>query len=145
MAWATEAEALALTGVTVSAAVLTQAQGVVELFSGITEDNTTELKTSSVRMLRAAVAYQAAWMVSQVDVTSRTDVSQLDQDGTSFTAAGPDALIVAPLARRALERLSWLRKRTTRSVRAGRPTFSTVGAYGDAWMRDELPGGWRAL
>ena len=145
MTWATVDETLALTGVTVSTAVLTQAQGVIELFSGITEDNTTELAPSNTRTLRAAVAYQAAWMDGQIDVTTRTEVAQMGQDGASFTTAGPDALVLAPLARRALDRLSWLRRRATRAVRMGRPTFSTLDAYEAAWMRDEAPGCWRPL
>lgn len=146
MAWATDAETLALTGVTVPPPVLAQAQGVVELFAGISEDSTADLTAANRRMLRAACAYQAAWMVGQVDVTTRTDVAQLTQDGTQITPAGPDALILAPLARRALDRLSWLRKRTLRTVRSGRPTYATPAAYQDAWLRDEDGrGGWRAL
>jgi uncharacterized iron-regulated membrane protein len=151
MAWATEAETLALTGVTVSTSVLAQAQGVIELFSGMTEDNTTELAGANARMLRVAVAYQAAWMTSQIDVTSRTDVAQFEQDGARFTAGGADALILAPLARRALDRLSWLRRRSARSVRPGQRTFSNIDEYQGAWLRDEtsddwIPsaGGWRS-
>ena len=151
MAWATEAETLALTGVTVSAALLAQAQGVIELFAGITEANDSELTAANIRMLRVAVAYQAAWMDGQIDVTTRTDVAQVQQDGATVKPLGADALILAPLARRALDRLSWLRKRSMRTVRAGARTYGSVDAYQGAWMRDEtsdnwIPstGGWRA-
>jgi hypothetical protein len=116
MAWADTTYTASITGVTVTDALVTQAQAVIELFSGVTESYA--LKARDVRHLRMAVAYQAAWTKSQIDVTSRTDVSQVTQDEMSFTTAHEDAQIVAPLAQRALKRLSW---KTSRSVRLRRP------------------------
>jgi hypothetical protein len=116
MAWADPAYTVSITGVTVTEAHVTQAQAVIELFSGVTESYA--LKARDVRHLRMAVAYQAAWIKPQIDVTSRTDVSQVTQDEMSFTVAHEDAQILAPLAQRALKRLSW---KTSRSVRLRRP------------------------
>jgi hypothetical protein len=116
MAWADTTYTESITGVAVTDALVTQAQAVIELFSGVTESY--NLKARDTRHLRMAVAYQAAWAKSQIDVTSRTDVSQVTQDEMSFTAAHEDAQILAPLAQRALKRLSW---KTSRSVRLRRP------------------------
>lgn len=138
--WATVADVAAITGVDVENDTLTRAEGVVELFAGISQDNTTELSGSNARMLRAAVAYQAAWMESQVDVTSRTDVASLDQDGVRVTPAHADALVLAPLAKRALDRLSWRGRRSTRLRRPGPSRYATFEDYAAAWLRDDVPG-----
>lgn len=145
MPWATEAETLTLTGVSVDAGQLAQAQGVVELFAGITEANSTDLSASNDRMLRAAVAYQAAWTASQVDVTGRMEVSSVNQDGVSVTPGNGVDLVLAPLAKRALARLSWHRTRATVPVRAGCRVYPTQEAYAAAWLRDDTPEGWTPL
>lgn len=144
--WATVADVQSLTGVAVEPDALTQAEGVVELFAGITVDNTTELSGRNARMLRAAVAYQAAWMASQVDVTARTDISSIDQDGVRVTPAHADALVLAPLAKRALDRLSWRGgPRTIRLRREGPARFATFEEYAAAWMRDDELGTWTPM
>lgn len=116
MAWADTAYTLEITGVTVTDALVLQAQAVIELFSGVTEDYA--LTGRNVRHLRMAVAYQAGWMKGQIDVTTRTDVSSLTQDEMSLVYANADAPVLAPLARQALKRLSW---KTTGSVMVRRP------------------------
>lgn len=137
--WATLADVLSLTGVDAEPDTLTQAEGVVELFAGISPDNTTELSGGNARMLRAAVAYQTAWMESQVDVTSRTDVASLDQDGVRVTPAHADALVLAPLAKRALDRLSWRGRRSTRLHRRCEGRYASIEEYQRAWLRDGHP------
>lgn len=144
MPWADEAEVLALTGANVDPSLLTQAQGVIDLFAGVTEAASVNLSTRNARLLRMATAYQAAWMHAQVDVTSRTDVARVEQDGVVVLPANADALVLAPLAARALSGLSW-RNRQTVTVRRGEPRYATHEAYAEAWMRDETPDCWRAL
>jgi hypothetical protein len=116
MAWADAAYTLEITGVTVTDAQVLQAQAVIELFSGVIESYA--IKGRDVRHLRMAVAYQAAWMKGQIDVTTRTDVSAVTQDQLSLTYANTEAPVLAPLARHALKRLSW---KANRSVRTPRP------------------------
>lgn len=145
MTWATVADVLALAGVEVDAATLAQAEGVVELFVGISPDNTAELSGANTRMLRAAVAYQAAWMLAQVDVTGRMEVTSLDQDGTRVTPGTGDDLVLAPLAKRAVARLSWMGSRSIELRRCSAPRYATAEQYGAAWMRDATPPAWRPL
>jgi hypothetical protein len=116
MAWADATYTESITGVAVTAGQVTQAQTMIELFSGVTEQY--KLRARDVRYLKMAVAYQAAWINGQIDVTTRSDVSQVTQDEMSFTNATVDAAVLAPLATRALRRLSW---KTNRSVRLRRP------------------------
>lgn len=57
--------------------------------------------------LRLATAYQVAFMHDNPDMFSRADVTDASQDGESASFRNPDAHLLAPLARKALRRLSW--------------------------------------
>lgn len=143
--WATEAEALALTGQTVTLAQLTQAQGVIDVFAGAVVESADNLTVRDRRLLRMATAYQAVWMAAQVDVLSRVDVKRVEQDGAEFEPSGENAMLLAPLAQRCLAQLSWRRARSVR-VECGIPRYRNWEAYAAAWMRDEEPDlGWVPL
>jgi hypothetical protein len=116
MAWADVAYTGNITGVVVTESHIAQAQAMIELFSGVTEDYA--ITGRDVRHLRMAVAYQAAWIKGQIDVSTRTDVSQVTQDEMSLQYANAEAPVLAPLARHCIKRLSW---KTSRSVRTPRP------------------------
>ncbi|MGH3991904.1 MAG: hypothetical protein ACRDSN_05505, partial [Pseudonocardiaceae bacterium] len=104
--WATVADVLAYTGATVTDAQITQAQGVLDIMANVTNDAAANLKARDVRLLKQATAYQTVWMVNQVDTFTRTDVTGARQDGVQFSAPehNPDYLILAPLAKRCLDR-----------------------------------------
>lgn len=152
MEWATPTDTLNLTGVTVDAAQMTRAQGVIESFVDVdpalvtapavpTAGNTLAAR-DRVRLNRAC-AYQAGWMFEQIDVTARTDVTQVSQDGASFTYAHPDADVLAPLAKRNIDRLSWNQSGPVGGRR--RAAYADMGAWADGWLRDDPsaePGGW---
>ena len=145
MAWATSGDVLAKTGATVTEGELAMAQGVVELFAGISEDNTSELHPRNARMLLLAVAYQAAWMQAQVDVTGRMDVAAVQQDGAQVERGHRDAMVLAPLASRALDRLSWRGRRGTLVVTDHSPGRSGFGSQDElqaAFLRDETSDRW---
>ena len=132
MPWATVADVAAYTGAEVSDAQVFQAQAVVDLFSNTTEAASADMKARDRGRLRYAVAYQAAWAAEQVDVTSRTEVTDVRQDGMWFTPGHEDALFLAPLARRWLMRLSW---RRSRSVQV-RPPGSPDPASAAGWLSE---------
>jgi len=112
MTWATEAETLTYTGITVTAAELGQAQAIIEMFSDVTEEAT--LSSKNTRLLRMAVAYQAAWITEHPDLFTHVDVSTMLQDGLQFTRGHENGTLLAPFARRAINRLSWRRTRSLR-------------------------------
>lgn len=109
--WATAAEVAEITGVTVEDSVVAQAAGVIELHTGRLQTDT-GLRARDLTWLRRAVAYQAAWMNAQPDALTRSEVKSWSQDGASASQDGED-VVLAPLAKRALRRLS---TRGTRSV-----------------------------
>lgn len=115
MAWATTAEATSYTGVAISQEQLDLAQPIIDIFANISwaEDFVlTSLKNRDQRLLKLAVSYQAKWMADQIDVLNRTDVDNVSQDGMSFKNAHADAQLLAPLAKRALDKVSWRKART---------------------------------
>lgn len=116
MPWCTVVDVANLTGAQVDEYRLVQAQGVIDLYSGTTEQAAAEIAARDLYYLRMAVAYQAPWMEAQVDVFTRVDVKSLDQDGVRLAYSHEDAPHLAHLARLALSQLSWRRPRSV-SVR----------------------------
>jgi hypothetical protein len=117
-AWATVADVLDVTGATVTELVLGQAQAAIDVFSGRSVAIRSRLRPRDLHWLRLAVAYQAAWLSGQPDPFTRSDITTLAQDGASV-AFGPAGLVLAPLARRALNRCRW---RGSRSVTVSSPS-----------------------
>jgi len=110
-AWATAQDVTDTTGVTVTDAQLAQAQASVEVFCGRTYQDTDRLRTRDLYWLGRAVAYQAAWAAGQFGLETRLDATQIQQDQVSTALTG-DGLVLAPMATRALRRVSWMRSRT---------------------------------
>jgi hypothetical protein len=116
MTWTTPEQASSVTGVGLAQADLDKAYPIIEIFAGVTTDAQPTLKPRDLRLLRYAEAYQAAWMQDQVNVTGRLDIADSSQDGTSWSSQGDDTLILAPLAKRSINRLSWRKSRTLRPL-----------------------------
>lgn len=113
MTWATTSDVTTYTGVTVTGAQVEQAQAVIELFADVTEDSV-QLAPKNLRLLKLAVAYQAAWITQHPDAFTSMDTTNVSQDQVSATFTHANAGILAPLAKRALDRLSWRRTRGLR-------------------------------
>lgn len=110
--WATTADVTAYTGATVTETQLAQANTVIETVCGrMYTVSATRLGARNAEWLKRAVAYQAAWLLRQPDFYGRMDVTQFAQDGRSTTLRD-GGVEVAPLARRALARCSWMRSRS---------------------------------
>lgn len=109
MPWATAADVLTYTGVTVTDADLVRAQDHIEIIAGITEDAIVD-SPRNLRLLNRAVAYQAAWETYHPDLYMHVDVDNIGQDGHSHTPAHENAALIAPWATRCLRRLTWVQK-----------------------------------
>jgi hypothetical protein len=144
--WATEAEVAEITGVTVTAERLTQAQSVIELYVGRTEGSQVWPAAQS-GWLKKAVAYQAAWMPAQPDLLTRAGVERVSQDGATVEFTG-DGQHLAPLAKKALRRLGWRGTRSiyTPPVRGGQYAGNYYpAAEGVGGVRDFADDPWRPL
>jgi hypothetical protein len=135
--WADAARVLSLTGVTVTDAQLIQAQGVIETHVDIDPANPGDhLSARDRERLVKAHAYQAGWMFDKIDLFSRTDISQISQDGVSVTYANPDAVELGPLAKRNIDQLSWNQDGawSPKPIR----TYADLAELRDAVLRDEV-------
>ncbi|MGW2550703.1 hypothetical protein [Streptomyces sp. NPDC001635] len=110
-AWATAEDVTNATGVTVTDQQLAQAQAAIEVFSNRIYPDKDRMRTRDLHWLGQAVAYQAAWIAGQFGLETRLDATQIQQDQVSTTLQG-DGLVLAPMAARALRRVSWMRSRT---------------------------------
>lgn len=123
--WASVRDVAGLTGVVVTQQQLLQANAMVELRAGRTYLlSATRVGRGDTEWLRRAVAYQAAWLPGQPDAFQRMDLVQLSASGRGGTLT-PTAIGLAPLARWALGRVSWLR---SRSVHVRSPFLDGTGA-----------------
>lgn len=132
MTWATEAEVLSVTGVTVTAAQLAQANSVITIFANRTEDAV--LSTRDLYWLKQATCWQAAWQKDQAGYTTRHSVTEVTQDGMQLIYSGGDspnlaAITLAPLAQRALRNASWKGSRTLRIDPVSQDTLSVNTNY----------------
>lgn len=117
MAWATEDDVVTVTGREASVENLALAQTMIETFAGTTElaSDADLIASRNLRMLRNAVAFQAIWLDSHPDVLDAMDVQGVSQDGLNAQYAYANAHLLAPMAQRCLDRLSWRRQ-----IRVGR-------------------------
>ncbi|WP_328494108.1 hypothetical protein OHS59_16235 [Streptomyces sp. NBC_00414] len=115
MAWCTTSDVLAYTEVTVTEAKVDMAQLLIEIFADTTEDASDLgiISTTNLRLLKAAVAYQAAWMNAHPDQFTNSDFEAFQQDGLSVDNRHANSMILAPMAKRCIDRLSWKRNRNT--------------------------------
>lgn len=137
MTWATPAEALALTGETITQSLLDQAHGVLELFVGVTTDAVDNLKPRDIRLLRSAESYQAAWMLRRVDFYGQRDVDNQIQDELQYVKGDEDMHILAPLAKNAILRLSWKRSRNIEPLTADQAYVLRKKLYPETWSKLE--------
>lgn len=141
--WATPTEASDWTRCSLDQQDLNAAYPIITIWAGVTTDARPTLKPRDLLMLQYAEAYQAAWMQSQVDVTGRMDVTQVVQDGAQYSVNDPDAMVLAPLAKRCVQRLSWCKSRTliplTPAQALARRGFRTPGTVTgtEEWLDDQ--------
>lgn len=110
-AWASAQDVITATGVTVTEQQLAQAQADIEVFTNRIFSDTARLRTRDLHWLGQAVARQAAWLAGQFGLETRLDATQIQQDGVTTTLKD-DGLTLAPMAARALRRVSWMKSRT---------------------------------
>jgi hypothetical protein len=88
-----------------------------ELLISLDDNATFVLTTRDQYWLQKATAFQAAWVEANPDFWSAYDINNANQSGQSGTF-NVDGLLVAPMARRALRYVTWMK---VRSVKIQRP------------------------
>lgn len=110
--WATVSDVATFAGgITVTTAQVAQAQAIIDMFAGRTVDAAPRTGARDQYWLKLAVCYQAAWMTAQPDLFQRIDLAAITMSNRAV-ALKDDSLRVAPLAAKALSKVSWLRGRS---------------------------------
>lgn len=144
LVFATVAQARSM-GYELSREELLRAQGHIEVMCGRMIESLQEaieqqaISRSDIGRLKRATVYQAVWLKGNDDVEERTDVTQVRTAGLSGEAATltADGITLAPLARRVLIGLSWVRSRSVRTT-----TQRGLGAIG---MNTDIGPGWKGM
>ncbi len=109
--WATLDDVATYTEVTATTAQLTRAQAIIDMFAGRTFDAQPRTGARDQYWLKLAVCYQAAWLTAQPDLFQRIDLAAITM-GSRSVALKDDSLRIAPLAAKALSKVSWMRGRS---------------------------------
>lgn len=124
-------EVLSLTGKTVTDSTIIMAQSLVEAYIGRTEIDVTAPRDKL--MLSKAVAYQAAYMKENPDITfdqmALTSLQSPDQ--SVFFNRDMFSPFISPWAAMCCSKLTW---RGTRSIKTGKSLGSTALSY--SWTHD---------
>lgn len=131
-----------ITGTIVTDTDRNTAAHVIELLTGLIEEVArTDISDRDRYWLKLATAYEAVFVAATPDFRERLSIASLSEDGLSMTLANPDAHILAPLARKAIKRLSWRGPRGL-NVSAIGGASSIVDVTSEAYD-DSLP--WRPM
>jgi len=115
--WATVGDVLAIASRTVDADTVTRAQSMVEtVVDRYSPDDDAGISARDLLRLKRAVVWQAAWLATNPVVDGRGLVSSTTQDGVSVQFASKDAVVLAPMAKRAIRNLQFRRRNTVRMV-----------------------------
>lgn len=141
LVFATVADARAM-GYELTKESLLRAQGHIEVMCGRMVDAIQDaievdaISRSDISRLKKATVYQAIWVGSNDDVEERTDVTQIRTAGLSGESATltADGITLAPLARRLLIGLSWVRSRSVRTAtKNSAGSMSRTSTNGPGW------------
>lgn len=122
----TIAEVKSTLGVDVEQHHLTMAHADVDRLSGVDLDDESvmsRVRPRDLKHIKWAIAWQAAWLSSQIEIHARMDVAEISGSSSDGGIKTRDELtqILSPQARSCLERLSWKKRRTTAVPASSRP------------------------
>lgn len=134
--WATAANVLNITGSTVTDEWAARASYIVETMTGRSPGDSPGVGTRDARQLGKATCYQAAWMLTQPDLFGRMDITQTGASSSSTTFVDT-AMVLAPLAKHALNACSWNQSHTIHvrngMTRSCADEDDEVDAWGNRW------------
>jgi hypothetical protein len=141
MAWGVStADVLATTGASATTAQIAAADSIVTIYVNRDSSASGSMAPRDLASIKAAVAWQAAWMLSQPNLAGRSQFDNLSQDGLSVSSSAEWAKILSPIAARSLKNLTWKGSRTLRTPNVSVPTglgADFVLETSDGWSRWE--------
>lgn len=139
--WCTAADVLKYAKTTVTDDDVTVAGGTVDVHcarpydifvAGVPVGQVCKISVTDLYWLRLTCAWQAAWLSDQPDAFSRSDVTSIGRGTGSLTIA-EKALTLAPLAKLALNRVSYLKSRSLHTPGPMELNALTLDGDGPGW------------
>lgn len=110
--WATPADVLALLGQEVTDEIVGTANTVIEILGGrIYSIAAPRTGARDLEWMKRAVVFEAVWITGQPDFFTRLDVQAITE-GRRSIGVKDLSLMLAPMAKMALRRVSWLKSRS---------------------------------
>lgn len=143
--WTTAEQATAITNQSLTTGDLSAANAILEIWVGVTPHLKDKLRPRDVRLLEKAEAFQAAWMKHKPALLERSDTDRVIQDTLQYDKGDRDMHVLAPLAKSAIQRLSWRSARTIDPLSPGqaaaiRGKFVAETMGTPLWADDDCPG-----
>lgn len=138
--WATTTDVATYTRATVDTATLAVAQATIDIRAGRLPVDADRIGARDQYWLKLAVCYQAAWVNSQPDAFDRLDLTS--SGGAQSTSYAPSAMTLAPFAKDALRRVSWLQSQSLHVRAPYEDSDPRRAVYGDDYQD---PGVWRPI
>ena len=114
--FATADDVLDLTGFTAERKDIKLAQAIIEMYCGRVEAQVKQ--ESDLTWLKYATAWQVAYMTNdQASIYEQANVQSVSQNRVYINVGGND-YFVAPMAAKAVSRLSWMKSRSIKTVGA---------------------------
>lgn len=106
-------DVLRITGTAVSNDQITVAQHIIEMASNRRSKASGDMTSRDLHWLKLAVAYQSAYIDKHDELFTMADVESLSQGDFSVSFRGnAEEALIAPLARKALKNVTWMRSRS---------------------------------
>lgn len=135
--WAAPADVTAVTGVTgATDAQLGIAGFVTDLYHNHDYSNFANVGWRDAKYLCQAVCYEYVWLQQQFDMFVRSDITA-EMEGRRMVLLGPEALKLGPLAKLALDRVSWRRSRSLHVKSPLQDGLSPISPNPDSAANDE--------
>lgn len=137
--WCTVAEAAAITNETLTTGDLVRANQILEIYVAVKPSAREAIAKKSWRnleLLKKAEAFQAAWLKSKPALLERSDVDQVIQDSLQFTKSDQDSHVLAPLAKAAIQRISFRGARTINPLSPSQAAVIRGKFYPETMGRD---------
>lgn len=122
MTWATIADVQTVTGKTVTADQLAQAEAVITVYANRTPTASASMGVRDLYWMQQAVCWQSAWQTQQYGYDQRSNAQSVMQDGLQVERETEHSVTLAPLAARSMKNLSWKANRTLRTPNVRIPT-----------------------
>lgn len=140
--WTTAEQATAITNQTLTDADLSAANAIIEIWVGVVPDIKDRLRPRDVRLLEKAEAFQAAWMKYKPALLERSDTDRVVQDTLQYEKGDRDMHVLAPLAKAAIQRLSWRSARTLDPLTPSQAAVIRRKFVAETTGTQKYPNGW---